>query len=99
MIASSSSFDASGNGMSGSKIAHVALHNDGACANVANNNDTGVAPRGCTVSLEHAKKHSCKLCTNAQDCVLNENLKEAQPVDLKLASKLRPSTSPADTNT
>ena len=36
--------------------------------------------------LEHAKKYDCELRTDEQDHTWHENWKEAQPIDLKLAS-------------
>ena len=70
------------------------LHNTGVCVN-----DAGVTPRGHTASLEHAKKHACESRTDAQDYAWHANRKEAQPIDLKIDSELRLSTSPTDANT
>ena len=95
----SSSFDTNNNGMNESKIVDMALRNNGIYVNVTNNNDIGVTPRGYTVLLEYAKKYACELYTDAQDYTWHANRKEVQPIDLKLASELRSSTSPTDTNT
>ena len=55
-ISSFLSSDANKNDMNESKIVDVALHDNGLCVNVANNNDVGVAPRGHTALLEYAQK-------------------------------------------
>ena len=98
VIASFSLFDTNNNGVNESKIFHEALRNNGAHANVENNNDASVAPRN-TVSLEHTKKHACESCEDAQDHAWRANRKEGQPIDLKIAFELRPNTSPDDDST
>ena len=74
------------------------MYNNGVCVNVTNDDDVVVAPRGHTKLLECAKKHACKSCTDAQDCIWHENHKEVQPIDLKLALESRSSSSPDDDN-
>ena len=64
------------------KNIYHALCDNGTHTNIANNDGTDVASRGCASLLECAKKCACELHTDAQDYVWHASRKETQPIDL-----------------